>query len=149
MAIRGTGFSSVDCENVISVGEYSCTVQTSSATELTCLLDPADSMPVGEPLAVTVIVKNRGRALNRVPSPSAQGFTLRPRIDGLSTHQGSVVGGTQIVVTGSGFQSPQSRRTGNLQSIGKSITRKQESRVHNLLFELYRALDHINKLDLV
>ncbi|XP_038045747.1 fibrocystin-L-like [Patiria miniata] len=103
VTIQGTGFSTVKCENEIFVGDFSCDVQSSTDTELTCLIDPAGSMSVGEPRLVSVVVKNRGQALNQIGSTAEQGFTLKPRIDDLSQHAGSLSGGTKVIITGSGF----------------------------------------------
>ena len=103
LTIKGTGFSETDCVNVIHVGDYLCAVQSSTSSELQCKINTANSMPVGEPQAVSVNVKNRGRALNEVTSPAKQGFTLQPRIDSLSMHEGSRRGGTEVTVTGIGF----------------------------------------------
>ncbi|XP_071793632.1 fibrocystin-L-like isoform X1 [Asterias amurensis] len=101
--ITGSGFSDVACENQISIGEYSCVTQTSTNISLTCLIDTEDTMSVGVPQAVSVVVKNRGLALNKISVPSKLGFTLKPQIDALSTHEGSLSGGTDITITGDGF----------------------------------------------
>ena len=60
-------------------------------------------MSVGVPQAVSVVIKNRGLALNKISVPSKLGFTLKPQIDALSTHEGSLSGGTDITITGDGL----------------------------------------------
>ncbi|XP_071792804.1 fibrocystin-L-like isoform X2 [Asterias amurensis] len=103
ISITGSGFSDVPCENQISIGEYSCVTQTSTNVSLTCLIDTEDTMLVRVPQVVTVVVKNLGLALNEISVPSKLVFTLRPQIDALSTHEGSLSGGTEITITGDGF----------------------------------------------
>ncbi|XP_038070546.1 fibrocystin-L-like isoform X1 [Patiria miniata] len=103
--ITGVGFSNTLCENEISFGGYSCVPQSASNVSLTCLVDTASSMPVGEPLAISLVVKNLGLALIQVPTPADLGFTLKPQIDALSVQSGAITGGTEIVISGDGFSS--------------------------------------------
>ena len=103
ISINGSGFSEELCENRISFGEYSCIPQSATNFTLTCLMDTAGSMPVGEPLLVSLVVSNRGLALNQIELPADRGFTLQPQIDALSESMGSLSGGTEIIISGNGF----------------------------------------------
>ncbi|XP_022097673.1 fibrocystin-L-like isoform X1 [Acanthaster planci] len=103
--VTGLGFSDVPCENEISFGSYSCIPQMATNVSVTCLMDTAGSMPVGQPLSISLVVKNLGRALVQIPMPADRGFTLKPQIDALSTHSGGITGGTEVVISGNGFSS--------------------------------------------
>ncbi len=59
--IKGTGFSTIDCENQVYVGGVLCPLVSSSTTQLVCELPQnCSSLQADQPYTVDVLVKNIG-----------------------------------------------------------------------------------------
>ena len=64
ITIIGAGFSTVACQNEVTLGGYTCVVKQASSKSLVCNLDTSSGdVPVGELLTLEVTVSNRGQAL--------------------------------------------------------------------------------------
>lgn len=95
LTITGSGFSTVVSNAVVYVGDVPCFVEAVKDSQITCTITHA---PVGD-LAVDVVINNRGRA-----TKSKTFFvTSQAVISNISPTEGSIYGGTEIVVTGNGF----------------------------------------------
>ncbi|XP_072177767.1 fibrocystin-L-like [Diadema setosum] len=105
LTIAGVGFSDESCDIQVSIGDQGCTVQSASSTEILCQVDAGAVLNVGILYPVTVNIKNRGLSQMKQPLPLDRSFVLFPRVDDVSAHQGSLVGGTQLILTGDGFSS--------------------------------------------
>ena len=105
ITIVGTGFSNTMCNNWVIVNDQDCTVMSANDTALTCQLAPsdADPLPVGLPLWVVVEVSNLGDALITVQEDLKRNFILLPHVSSVTPSEGSVAGGTDLNITGSGF----------------------------------------------
>ncbi|XP_078698697.1 fibrocystin-L-like isoform X2 [Branchiostoma floridae x Branchiostoma belcheri] len=107
VTIQGTGFGTSTCENEVLIGGYSCNVTSSTSNNITCVVNPGSNMPVGTFLPVSVNIKNRGYARMAIPGgEKSRMFALMPKITSIFPEQGSVEGGTQLTISGSGFTSP-------------------------------------------
>ncbi|XP_052063691.1 fibrocystin-L-like [Mytilus californianus] len=95
LTITGSGFSTVVRNAVVKVGDVSCSVEAVKDSQIACTITHA---PVGD-LAVDVVINDKGRA-----TKSKTFFvTSQPVISNISPTQGSIYGGTEIVITGNGF----------------------------------------------
>ena len=102
LTISGSGFSSVACENVVTVGETACTITAAAADSITCDVDSTAITSLGGH-TVSVNVMNNGYAVQRVESDSAGKLYVVPRIDAISPTSGSWAGGSILTITGSGL----------------------------------------------
>ena len=93
MTISGTGFSTETSENIVTVGDLSCEVTSSSTTEIECTLE---SGPAGT-YDVIVVVTSAGLATG------SHTYTVEMEIFSNSPGAGSLGGGTTVTVLGSGF----------------------------------------------
>ena len=111
ITIRGIGFSDKSCHNKVSFSDHSCVVQSSSSSEVTCILDMTTKPQVGKKMPVALNVHNRGKAV-----VESGHFTLQPVIDSISPNSGSKKGGTKITIKGSGFADLMSSNVVNIAS---------------------------------
>ena len=103
ITITGTGFSAVNSENTVLFGENLCPIQTSSATELTCLLDTSNEPRPWVRMPVLVDVSGIGRAIIAPDVNKTTWFVLVASIESISPRNGSHLGGTKLVIDGQGF----------------------------------------------
>ncbi|XP_069478234.1 fibrocystin-L [Ambystoma mexicanum] len=104
LTITGTGFSNIPCANEVKVGEYPCEVLSSSDSELTCSVDPQNSMNVGVAEIVSLTVQNLGAAINTLTKEFDRRFALVPHISSVTPSAGSLTGKTRLTIQGSGFE---------------------------------------------
>ncbi|XP_077992871.1 fibrocystin-L-like [Glandiceps talaboti] len=98
LTITGKGFSTTQCENVVTIDGHPCDVQSSSQDTIVCSIDTEDELTVGNRHDVNVNVKNLGNSLNL-----GGAFTMWPSISSISPTTGSLAGGTILNITGDGF----------------------------------------------
>ncbi len=103
ITITGTGFSAVNSENTVMFGEHLCTIQTSSTTQLTCLLDISNEPRPWVRMPVLVDVSGIGRAIIAPGENQTTWFELIPSFVSISPRSGSHLGGTKLVLGGEGF----------------------------------------------
>ena len=110
LTITGSGFSSTQCQNEITVGKgsFKCEVSSASSSSLVCNIkgNPGgDVTPLNslENTAVTVNVLNQGVAIMSIPNPDMAKFRLYPKITSQSVNEGSWSGGSVISFTGTGL----------------------------------------------
>ena len=96
--IEGIGFSP---ESTVRFGDHECTVTNSSSTVILCEIDPDSTPPTFVELPLAVNVHGLGNAY--VEYPSSMVITLRPIIINIAPNNGSVAGGTGVVITGWGI----------------------------------------------
>ena len=98
--IYGSQFSTTKEDNIITFGGYTCVVQSSTETEINCTLyrGPEDFPPPFSPLPVELTVTGLGSAY--VPAPDSALIMLTPAVYEISPSQGSVEGGTDIILSG-------------------------------------------------
>ena len=101
--ITGTHFGTEACRKHVLVGEYSCMVTESSDTTILCYLDTEDTMPVGVPYEITMLVETMGVALMTIDDFLERTFALLPHVTKVSPPIGSTSGGTELTVEGVGF----------------------------------------------
>ncbi|KAM8966821.1 LOW QUALITY PROTEIN: fibrocystin-L [Pelodytes ibericus] len=103
ITINGTGFSTIECANQVSVGRYPCWVSYADESSIVCRVDPQDSMAVGVAELVSVTVNNHGNAINTLTKELDRRFALLPHIDYITPSNGSTTGYTRLTIHGSGF----------------------------------------------
>ena len=110
LTITGSGFSSTQCQNEITVGDdsFKCEVSSASSSSLVCNIkgNPGgDVTPLNslENTPVTVNVLNQGVAIMSIPNPDMAKFRLYPKITSQSINEGSWAGGSVISFTGTGL----------------------------------------------
>lgn len=96
MTIAGTLFSSTVTENRVTVGGITVAVSSASATQLVAAVD---ELPAGTHL-VDVLVSGYGYATG---TSSNRQYTVTLSVSSVSPSSGSVAGGSEVTVTGSGF----------------------------------------------
>ena len=99
ITITGTSFSTAQCQNEVSVGPASCSIQSSSATQIVCKLGANSQLKAGLDYMLQVRVKNVGYAL-----PSRE-FKIKflPMVSSVTPTKGSTAGGTLLTINGDGF----------------------------------------------
>ena len=109
LTISGSGFSSTQCQNQISIGpDHQCAVTSATATSIVCNVNgnpggetqPLKSLANNE---VTVNILNQGIAVMKVSSPETAKFRLYPQITAQSLTEGSWAGGSVLTLSGSGL----------------------------------------------
>ena len=110
LTITGSGFSSTQCQNEITVGDdsFKCEVSSASSSSLVCNIKgnpggnvtPLNSL---ENTPVTLNVLNQGVAIMSIPNPDMAKFRLYPKITSQSINEGSWAGGSVISFTGTGL----------------------------------------------
>ena len=109
LTITGTGFPDTISEIEVMVGKNTCRVQSTTATEITCTL-PRN--PPGEE-KVVVETQMNGRASY---NGSETKYTYVLTVSGVSPQSGSLNGGTEVTITGEGFNGNMS---GNVVKFGE------------------------------
>ena len=102
LTISGSGFSSVQCENIVKVGESPCSVTAASDSEIVCDVDTASvTSLMGH--TVSVNVQNNGEAVQRVSEDTAGKLYVVPKVETISPVVGSWAGGSILTLTGTGL----------------------------------------------
>ncbi len=100
ITITGTGFSSTSCENIILIGSsYQCPITSATTTQLVCQIGTNSLLNAKS-------IQNINVAQNRQGFLSNDGliqFQFQAKITNISPIRGSILGGTQITITGDGF----------------------------------------------
>ena len=126
LTITGTGFSLEVSENIVSLGNLKCAIQSSTATEIVCALEAG---PAGV-YDITVIVANAGLATG-----VSLTYEVSMEIYSNTPAAGSAGGGTTITVTGSGFPSSMEEWTS-----GSVMVDGSECRVFETNFESFKCV---------
>lgn len=102
---EGTGTCS-EWENVVYVGEYQCEITMETNTEITCLTPPQD-ISADATYNVTVYVRCLDEGSSDEISVVAGEFTYdtssTPVLTGIEPENGTVIGGENVTIFGSGF----------------------------------------------
>uniref|UniRef100_H3AM42 G8 domain-containing protein n=1 Tax=Latimeria chalumnae TaxID=7897 RepID=H3AM42_LATCH len=107
ITVTGVGFSDLSSESKVTVGCYPCNITHWNSTWLTCRIDPKDSMEVGISFPVHVSITTYGEALDMSSEENdTLDFTLLPLVSDITPGLGSLSGGTEIYISGSGFSTP-------------------------------------------
>ncbi|CAH1226877.1 PKHD1L1 [Branchiostoma lanceolatum] len=111
ITISGSGFGTNICENEVTIGGYAadCVAQEGGDT-LLCNANPHDDdmddpMPIGTYHPIAISVNNRGNGLTEITRTQDRSFVLLSSMDTVSPAEGSLAGGTRVVITGTGFSS--------------------------------------------
>lgn len=78
-------------------------MNSSTSTEISCLLSPDSGLPVGVPLVARVRVNNLGAAIFTMFSESSRRLVVLPVVDSISPSAGSTTGFTRLLISGSGL----------------------------------------------
>ena len=92
LAITGSGFSTVACENSVMVGDSMCTVTSADANALVCNVD-STTITSMKAHTVTVNVMNNGDAVLKTGSDSGSKLYVMPKVTDVSPLVGSWAGG--------------------------------------------------------
>ena len=103
LKITGSGFGTETCQNEVMIGESSCTVLTSSETEVSCSVDSASITSLAM-LPVSMNILNSGKAVKSLASDTAGSLFVMPRIDSVTPLSGSWAGGSILKLTGYGLK---------------------------------------------
>ena len=120
LTIVGTGFGTVTSKVNITIGPTSCLFGTLSDTEITCRVN---GLLAGDH-SLEVNVGPKGNAWSNVSTI----ITSKPTIASISPDRGSTQGGTEIAITGNGFDrtlGKTSVRIGPNECIVKTVTFSQ------------------------
>lgn len=101
--IKGRGFSADTCHNSVKLGTHACDVISSTESQITCRINTTNGPPVNTLLKVSVHVHNRGKALINAGSTVNETLKVRAIISSFSPVEGSIAGGTRVVIKGFGF----------------------------------------------
>ena len=116
ITITGQGFSTIPEMNTVVIGEnYTCSVINASETSVSCLLDPMSMLPINRALIIMKIcivfhfhiyleffIPN-GKAISRTVESTS--IVIYPVITQLTPTAGSIQGGLELSIQGSGFDS--------------------------------------------
>ena len=109
LTISGSGFSSTECQNQISVGgDHKCQVSSASPTSIVCNVrgNPGGDVAPLESLnnnEISVNILNQGVAVMKVDNPETAKFRLYPQISSQSLAEGSWAGGSVVSFSGTGL----------------------------------------------
>ncbi|CAF3592631.1 unnamed protein product [Rotaria sordida] len=100
ITITGTGFSTTTCENIVLIGSsYQCPISSASTTQIVCQIG-SNSLLNGKSIQSFNIIRDRQGFLS---NNGLIQFQFQAKITNVSPLQGSIVGGTQVTITGDGF----------------------------------------------
>ena len=104
ITITGQGFSTIPEMNTVVIGEnYTCSVINASETSISCLLDPSSLLPINKPIPVEVNVLSAGNALIAIDKLENKSVTLLSNVASFIPTVGSLQGGLNLSIFGSGF----------------------------------------------
>ena len=103
LTITGSGFSAVQCENIVKVGDTLCSVSSATESEIVCDVDTT-SVTSLKALTVSVTVQNNGEAVQKVSEDTAGKLYVVPKVEAISPVVGSWAGGSILTLTGSGLK---------------------------------------------
>ena len=109
LTITGSCFSSIDCQNKITIGHdrHQCVVREATPTSLKCNIkgNPGNINPLEslEILDITVNVFNQGKAFMNLPYPQMATFRLYPKLESNDLKEGSWGGGSVLTLSGHGL----------------------------------------------
>ncbi|XP_066939673.1 fibrocystin-L-like [Macrobrachium rosenbergii] len=119
LKINGTGFGPQSCQNLVKIGDATCTVISATESFIECELRSQDELMSIMPYSLQLKVVNRGLAMIDVPRYETEGrITVVPVVTSFSPVEGSVAGGTKIIITGTGLKAFDGKAT---VSIGSGI----------------------------
>ena len=96
LTISGEGFLPEPQANDVHIGEGSCNVTSASESELVCILQDTNA---GTHSVEVVVGEGRGKASNEQNAA----VTINMNIFDISVLEGSLAGGTEVNITGTGF----------------------------------------------
>ncbi|XP_060067589.1 fibrocystin-L-like [Ylistrum balloti] len=88
------------CHNEVTMGTKICRVHRQMEGGFVCRIDPGTDMVVGQSEPITIRIKELGYSVLALPNPN---FQLRSRVISARPEQGSVAGGTTLVISGVGL----------------------------------------------
>lgn len=100
LTIRGTDFSSIECENEIYIGGKLCSINSVSSTELKCTIGKNSGLTAFKNHSIEVKVKNKGYALKTDNFIFVQFLAIANEI---TPSVGSTNGGALVTINGDGF----------------------------------------------
>ena len=103
ITLTGTGFGTSKCQSEVLIGGKTCSVLSSSDSVITCQIDEKASPKAGVENDVSVHVMGRGDALMSLHNETQRMFLLHSFVASINPDRGSMKGGTDITITGSGF----------------------------------------------
>ena len=121
ITITGQGFSAIPEMNTVTIGgNYTCSVINASETSFSCLLDPSAVLPINQKLAIEVTIGqvhvnselkrsthntgySNGDALIDINAEEDRFIVFYPIISSFTPTTGSVQGGVELYISGTGF----------------------------------------------
>ncbi|XP_062574409.1 fibrocystin-L-like [Saccostrea cucullata] len=103
ITVQGTGFSNNDCQNEISFGDGKCVDDKDSGPDVVCNIDSANSPSIGVLQPITVRHNNLGYAVVAITGLRSRSFALIPVVTKVMPSMGSLIGGSIVMIHGSGF----------------------------------------------
>lgn len=101
--IEGDGFSTTKCQNEVYFGDNLCLVTVATANKISCNIDPSNAPEIGIMEEVRMRHNNMGNALVEIQGQKARTFALVPEVTDIQPALGSVMGGNEILIVGTGF----------------------------------------------
>ena len=122
--IRGEGFSASPVSNIVTFGGYPCIVEDSNATTISCRMsgDSSLSPPAGVPLSLSLRNTDPGYGYAYIQTPSTSEITLLPLINNISPSEGSLAGGTDLIISGDTFSFTENSLMVRLGSLSCTVT---------------------------
>lgn len=100
LTITGTGFSTNTCENIVLIGDfYQCPIQSVSTTQIACQIGYSSDLSAATLQSVSVRKTRQGDHSN----VGLIQFQFQAQISSISPLQGSIMGGTEVIISGDGF----------------------------------------------
>lgn len=103
--ITGERFSTNADGNIVTFGDVPCEIATQNDTTITCRMDDGADFtpPAFFPLPLSLRNTDQGFGNGYILTPSTATVTLYPLIDEITPREGSVAGGTDIIIYGDTF----------------------------------------------
>ncbi|CAF3091006.1 unnamed protein product [Rotaria socialis] len=100
ITITGTNFGTNNCENQVFIGSiYQCPITSVSSTQIVCQIGSNSSLDTSTIQNISVARDQQGFLINN----GLLQFQFQASVTNFSPNQGSILGGTQVTISGNGF----------------------------------------------
>ena len=104
--ISGSLFSETEDMNIVLFDNFSCVVANSSSEEISCSIPPGMEPASFTKLALSLQILDPDKGTAYIQDTSTTTLEIKPVIHDISPMEGSLEGGTDLVITGEGFKCP-------------------------------------------